>query len=156
VIKMKTAAILCALALFLAPAVTARAETGAGEVLGTVEALSGEVKVGAGGAWSPAAAGQELREGQVIRTGAASEADILFGGKIGAVVGPEVEIKVSDLLLRTRLEQMRSKISPPVDTRKVEMQVTPTTGVRGTEQTPEKAEELKREHYWNEDVKKAE
>lgn len=153
---MKTAVLFCALALFLMPAVIVRGETGAGEVLGTVEALSGEVKVGEGGSWSPAAAGQELREGQMIRTGAASEADILFEGKIGAVVGPEAEIEVSDLLLRTRLEQMRSKISAPADTRKVEMQVTPTTGVRGTDQTEEKAEELKREHYWNEDVKKAE
>jgi hypothetical protein len=51
---------------------------------------------------------------------------------------------------------MRSKVSLPTDTRKVEMQVTPTTGVRGTEQTEEKAEELKREHYWDESVKQAE
>jgi hypothetical protein len=150
---MRRTFILAAIVLLLAPAVTADAEE---EVLGTVTALRGGVQIGQGGAWSPAGLGQELQDGQMIRTESEAGADILFGEDITASVGPETEIEVSDLLLKARLEKMRSKVSLPTDTRKVEMQVTPTTGVRGTEQTEEKAEELKREHYWNESVKQAE
>jgi hypothetical protein len=150
---MRRAFILAAIVLLLGPAVMAGAEE---EVLGTVTALSGGVQVGQGGVWSPAGLGQELRDGQVIKTGAEAGADILFGEEIAGSVGPETEIEVSDLLLKSRLEKMRSKVSLPADTRKVEMQVTPTTGVRGTDQTVEKAEELKREHYWDESVKQAE
>jgi hypothetical protein len=150
---MRRAFILAAIVLLLAPAVMAGAEE---EILGTVTALRGGVQVGQGGVWSPAGMGQELQDGQVIKTGSEAGADILFGENLTASVGPETEIEVSDLLLKTRLEKMRSKVSLPTDTRKVEMQVTPTTGVRGTEQTEEKAEELKREHYWDESVKQAE
>jgi hypothetical protein len=150
---MRRAFILAAIVLLLGPAVMAGAEE---EVLGTVSALRGGVQIGQGGVWSPAGLGQELRDGQVIKTGSEAGADILFGEEIAGSVGPETEIEVSDLLLKSRLEKMRSKVSLPADTRKVEMQVTPTTGVRGTEQTVEKAEELKREHYWDESVKQAE
>jgi hypothetical protein len=112
--------------------------------------------VGGGGTWRPAAVGESVAEGQLIRTGPASGADILFSDDVAAAVGAETEISVSDLLLKARLEKMRSKVSAPSDTQKVQMQVTPTTGVRGTEQTEEKAEQLKREHYWNEGGKKPE
>jgi hypothetical protein len=150
---MRRAFILAAIVLLLGPAVMAGAEE---EVLGTVSALRGGVQIGQGGVWSPAGLGQELRDGQVIKTGSEAGTDILFGEEITGSVGPETEIEVSDLLLKSRLEKMRSKVSLPADTRKVEMQVTPTTGVRGTDQTVEKAEELKREHYWDESVKQAE
>ena len=150
---MKAAALCAAMVVLLA--LPAGAEKGSEEVLGALTAVSGDVQIGSAGNWEAAAVGGELREGQVIRTGADSEAVVLFGEDIPASLGAGVEVEVSDLLLKTRLEKMRSRISAPMEEQKVEMQVTPTTGVRGTEQTEKKAEELKREHYWNEDSKQA-
>ncbi len=118
--------------------------------VGTVVAVTGTVEVGRDGIWQPATAKLSLFDGQTIRTAAASGADILFEGEAPAKLGEKVEIAVSDLLLKSRLEKARAKIGVPTDATKAEMQVTPLTGVRGTEKTEEKAGELKREHYWNE------
>jgi predicted ABC-type transport system involved in lysophospholipase L1 biosynthesis ATPase subunit len=93
-----------------------------------------------------------LFEGQMIRTAAASAADILFAGELPAKLAEKTEIAVADLLLKAQLEKAKAKIGAPADATKAEMQVTPLTGVRGTEKTEEKAGELKREHYWNESV----
>lgn len=152
---MKSAAIITILAMVLVPAAVWSGEASRGDV-GTLTAVQGEVQVGAGDQWLAAVVGATLAEGQTIRTGVESSADVQFGEGTSAAVGAETEIAVSDLLLRARLEKMRSKVSAPGDTRKVEMNVTPTTGVRGTEQSEEKAEELKREHYWNDGGKKPE
>ena len=122
-------------------------------VLGSVQALSGDVSIGQGEVWAPAAVGSGLKEGQVLRTGPDSRAEVLFEGDVSAVVSEKTSIEVSDLLLKSRLEKMKGKVSTPADSRKVELEVTPTTGVRGTEQTESKSEELKRDHYWNEKVK---
>jgi hypothetical protein len=46
---------------------------------------------------------------------------------------------------------MKAKVSRPTDSKVEKLGVTTTTGVRGTEQTEEKAEELKRDHYWSEE-----
>jgi hypothetical protein len=152
---MKSAAIITFLAMVLVPAAARSGETAQGDV-GTLTAVQGEVQVGTGDQWRAVAVGATLSEGQTIRTGAESSADVQFGEGAAAAVGADTEIAVSDLLLRARLEKMRSRVSAPGDTQKVEMNVTPTTGVRGTEQTEEKAEELKREHYWNDGEKKPE
>jgi hypothetical protein len=120
-----------------------------GDVVGTVRAVRGEVQIGREGTWSPAALDEKLREGEIIRAGKKSEASILFEDGVTAVVGEGVEIAVADLELKTRLEMMKSKISRPTDSKRVGLEVTTTTGVRGTEQTEEKSEELKREHYWS-------
>lgn len=145
---MKSAAILAFLAMVLVPAAAWSGEAARGDV-GTLTAVQGAVQIGAGDQWQAAAVGAPLSEGQAIRTGAESSANVQFGEGVAAAVGADTEIAVSDLLLRARLEKMRSRVSAPGDMQKVEMNVTPTTGVRGTEQTEEKAEELKREHYWN-------
>ncbi len=152
---MKKAAVLAAALLLLATVAAAEKGEG-GEVLGSLTAVTGEVQVGRDGSWEPAVVGGELREGQTIRTGADSGAGILFADGLAAELGAEREMAVSDLLLKTRLEKMRSKVSAPSGEQKVEMEVTPTTGVRGTEQTEKKAEELKRDHYWNEGGTQAE
>jgi hypothetical protein len=152
---MKAAAIITVLALVLVPAAVWSGEAPQEDV-GTLTAVQGKVEVGAGEQWLAAEVGAPLAEGQTIRTGAESSAGVQFGEGVSASVGAETEIAVADLLLRARLEKMRSRVSAPGDTQKVEMNVTPTTGVRGTEQTEEKAEELKREHYWNEGEKKPE
>lgn len=122
-------------------------------VLGSVQAVSGDVSIGQGEEWAAAAVGAGLKEGQVLRTGPGSEAQVLFEGDVSAVVAENTSIEVSDLLLKSRLEKMKGKVSTPADGHKVELEVTPTTGVRGTEQTESKAEDLKRDHYWNEEVK---
>ena len=114
-----------------------------------MRAMRGEVQIGREGTWSPAALDEKLREGEIIRAGKKSEASILFEDGVTAVVGEGVEIDVADLELKTRLEMMKSKISRPTDSERVGLKVTTTTGVRGTEQTEEKAEELKRDHYWS-------
>jgi len=150
---MGKAVILAAIFLLVLPGVTGGEEASGGEVLGAVKALNGDVKIGEGDLWRTAAVGDELVEGQLIRTGAGAGAEILFSGEIPATLGENTTIGVSDLLLKARLEKMRNRVSEPADTRKVDMQVTPTAGVRGTEQTEEKAEDLKREHYWNEGAK---
>ena len=116
----------------------------------TVVAITGTVEVGRDGVWQPAAAKVNLFDGQTIRTGAASGADILFEGDVPAKLGEKTEIAVVDLQLKAQLEKARAKIGVPADSTKATLEVTPLTGVRGTEKTEEKAGDLKREHYWNE------
>jgi hypothetical protein len=120
--------------------------------LGTVAAVTGAVQVGRDGVWRPAVAKMPLFDGETIRTAAAAEAQILFEGEAAAKVGEKTEIAVADLLLKMQLEKVKAKIGAPADATKAELQVTPLTGVRGTEKTEEKAGELKREHYWNENT----
>jgi hypothetical protein len=147
---MKRAAWAVVLVIVFFPVVTLA--TGS-EILGSLETVTGEVQVGQGDSWVPASAGTQLMDGHVLKTGPASEAEVLFGGNVSVVVPENTSIGVADLLLKTRLEKMKGKVSTPVDRQKVELEVTPTTGVRGTEQTESKAESLKRDHYWNETVK---
>lgn len=118
--------------------------------VGTVTAVTGTVDVGRDGVWQPAAAKVHLFDGQTIRTAAASGVEVLFDGETPAKLGEKTEIAVSDLLLKAQLEKARARIGVPTDATQAEMQVTPLTGVRGTEKTEEKAGELKRDHYWNE------
>ena len=118
--------------------------------VGTVVAVTGTVQVGRDGVWQEAAPRLHLFEGQTIRTAASSGAEIMFDGELPARLGEKAEIPVADLMLKARLEKLRAKIAAPGDTIKADIQVTPLTGVRGTEKTEEKAEDLKREHYWSE------
>jgi len=118
--------------------------------VGTVVAVTGTVQVGSAGVWQPAAVKLKLFDGQTIRTAEASGAEILFDGETPATLGEKTEIAVADLLLKAQLEKARAKIGVPADATQAQMQVTPLTGVRGTEKTEEKAGDLKREHYWNE------
>jgi hypothetical protein len=118
--------------------------------VGTVTAVTGTVQVGRDGVWQPAAAKTHLFDGQTIRTAAASGADVLFEGDVPARLGEQTEIAVADLQLKAQLEKAKAKIGAPADSTKATLEVTPLTGVRGTEKTEEKAGELKREHYWNE------
>jgi hypothetical protein len=118
--------------------------------VGTIVAVTGTVLVGRDGLWQPAAAKASLFDGQVLRTAAASGVEILFEGDTPAKLGEQTEIAVADLQLKAQLEKAKAKIAAPADATKSEMQVTPLTGVRGTEKTEEKAGDLKREHYWNE------
>jgi hypothetical protein len=144
---------LAAGAVFAIHGAASAAEAGAPavpEAVGAIVVVTGEVQVGRDGKWQPAAAEQKLFEGQSIKTGAKAAAEILFAPNVPARVGEGTEIKVEDLLLKARLEKAKAKIAAPTDSTKVEMQVTPLTGVRGTDKTEEKAEDLKREHYWNE------
>lgn len=151
----KTFCVVCAFVLLLPALLKAEGPVSEG-VLGTLGAVQGEVQLGEGGEWKAAAAGAQLHEGQVLRTGPEGSAEVLFSDSVTASVGEKTEIGVADLLMKTRLEQMRSKVSEPTGVEKVDMQVTPTTGVRGTEQGERKAEELKRDHFWSEEVKTAE
>jgi hypothetical protein len=118
--------------------------------LGTVVAVTGTVQVGRDGAWQAAAPKLQLFEGQTIRTEASSSAEVLFDGELPARLGEKEEIAVADWLLKARLERVKAKITAPGDNTKADIQVTPLTGVRGTEKTEEKAEDLKRDHYWSE------
>ena len=120
--------------------------------VGTVVAVTGMVQVGRDGAWQPVQAQQSLFEGQTLRTGEAASAEVLFDGETPARLGEKSEIAVEDLLLRAQLEKVKARIAAPKDDLKAEIQVTPLTGVRGTEKTEEKAGDLKREHYWNENA----
>ena len=95
----------------------------------------GDVQVGKDGAWKPAAAEQKLFEGQTIKTGAkASRGGPLRGrrpvarrrGHRDQGRGPPAQ---------GALEKAKRKIAAPTDSTKVEMQVTPLTGVRGTDKT---------------------
>jgi hypothetical protein len=147
---MKKRAVLAALALLVLPGAVRAAGSGA---LGSVTAVAGDVRISQGETWNAAAVGAELVEGQVLKTGPSSEVEVLFDGGVSTVVPQNSVIEISDLLLKTRLEKMKGKIATPEDNRKVELQVTPTTGVRGTDQAESKAEALKRDHYWNEKVK---
>ena len=123
--------------------------------VGTVVAVTGTVEVGRDGVWQAAAPKVSLFDGQVLRSSAGSSAEILFEGEAPALLGEKSEIAVADLLLKARLEKTKAAIAAPVDGAKADMQVTPLTGVRGTEKTEEKAEDLKREHYWNESAPEA-
>ncbi|HEY5999527.1 MAG TPA: hypothetical protein VI078_09560 [bacterium] len=118
--------------------------------VGAVVAATGNVQVGRDGAWQAASAKMPLFEGQMIRADEAAKVEVLFDGGLPATVAGKAEIAVSDLLLKAQLEKARAKIAAPTDATKAEMQVTPLTGVRGTEKAEEKAGDLKREHYWNE------
>jgi len=137
-----------ALALAVTAGAAARAE---GPLpVGTIVAVQGTVQVGRDGVWQAAAPKLALFDGQTIRTGDGAGAEVLFEGALPAAVGAKSEIAVADLPLKARLEKARSRIAAPGDAKRAEMQVTPLTGVRGTEKAEEKAEDLKREHYWNE------
>jgi hypothetical protein len=118
--------------------------------VGKVVAVTGTVEIGRDGVWQPAVAKAHLFDGQTMRSAAASGADVLFDGELAARLGEKTEIAVADLLLKAQLEKAKAKIGAPADTTKATLEVTPLTGVRGTEKTEEKAGELKREHYWNE------
>ena len=118
--------------------------------IGSVVAVTGTVQVGRDGVWQPAAAKTPLFDGQTIRTAAASGADLLFEGDVPARLGESSEIAVADLQLKAQLDKAKAKIAAPANATQETIQVTPLTGVRGTEKTEEKAGELKREHYWNE------
>ena len=145
---MKVAAMFLAL-LVVGPA-AARAEDPL--PVGIVVSVTGTVQVGRDGVWQPAVVKMNLFEGQMIRAAESSAADILFTGEMPAKLAGKTEIAVADLLLKAQLEKAKAKIGAPANDTKAEMQVTPLTGVRGTEKTEEKAGELKREHYWNESV----
>jgi hypothetical protein len=140
----------------LALAVLAGAASGARAAgpapVGSVVAVVGSAQVGRDGVWQAAAAKLPLFDGQVLRTAAGGGLEVLFEGNVPAKLGENAEIAVADLQLKAQLERAKAKISAPADTTKAEMQVTPLTGVRGTEKTEEKAGELKREHYWNENA----
>jgi len=118
--------------------------------VGEVVAVTGAVQVGRDGVWQEATPQLKLFDGQTIRTADGAGVEVLFEGSLPASVARKGEIAVADLLLKARLEKARAKIAAPGDATKAEMQVTPLTGVRGTEKAEEKAEDLKREHYWNE------
>lgn len=120
--------------------------------LGIVVAVTGNVEVGRDGVWQPAVAKLHLFEGQTIRTAAAAGVEILFEGEVPAKLGEKTEVAVVDLLLMAQLEKAKAKIGAPAGSTKATLEVTPLTGVRGTEKTEEKAGELKREHYWNENA----
>ena len=147
---MRKTAVLAALALLVLPGAVFSVESA---ILGSVKTVSGDVQIGQGESWAAAAVGAELVEGQVIKTGPSSEVEVLLDGGISTTIPQNSAIEISDLLLKSRLEKMRGKVSTPVDNQKVELQVTPTTGVRGTDQAESKAEDLKRDHYWNDKVK---
>jgi hypothetical protein len=137
--------------VLLAAAVAAPAARAEGPMpVGNVVAVTGTVQVGRDGVWQPATPELKLFDGQTIRTSAGSGADILFEGQVPARLGESTEIAVADLMLKAQLEKARAKIAAPSDATKAPMQVTPLTGVRGTEKAEEKAGDLKREHYWSE------
>ena len=118
--------------------------------IGAVTAVTGSVQLGRDGVWQVAAPKLPLFEGQMITTAEGASVEVLFEGGLPATVAGKGEIAVADLLLKAQLEKTRAKIAAPTDATKTEMQVTPLTGVRGTEQAEEKAGDLKRDHYWNE------
>ena len=118
--------------------------------IGAVTAVTGSVQLGRDGVWQVAAPKLPVFEGQTIATADGASVEVLFEGGLPATVTGKGEIAVADLLLKAQLEKARAKIAAPTDATKTEMQVTPLTGVRGTEQAEEKAGDLKRDHYWNE------
>lgn len=120
--------------------------------VGKVVAVTGTVQIGRDGQWQAAVPEQKIYPGQVVKTGAESAVDLLFNPDLPVRLGAGAEIAATDLLLKAQLERTKAKVAAPSDSTKVEMQVTPLTGVRGTEKSEEKAEDLKREHYWNENA----
>jgi hypothetical protein len=153
---MKTCiAVAAALMMMIGPTMSAAAQ--APEALATVEAVTGNVQVAPadGQPWTPAAAKMLLSETQVLKTGLQSQATIRFTeGDLVIVVGENTQIALQDLLLKARLEKMRGKVNQPTDANQTKMQVTPLTGVRGTDASDSKAEDPKREHTWNENDQK--
>ena len=148
---MKRCASLCAVVLVaLAIVVPAAPGRGAGAARVRWSRSRARSQVGTNGVWQPAAAKMQLFDGQVPAHRGGLRVRDPVRGRGPAKLGEKVEIAVADLLLKARLEQTKAKISAPADATKAEMQVTPMTGVRGTEKTEEKAGDLKREHYWNE------
>jgi hypothetical protein len=145
---MMVALVVFAVAMALGFAGGARAEEPL--PVGSVVAVTGSVQVGRDGVWQVAAPKLPVFEGQLITTADGASVEVLFEGGLPATVTGKGEIAVSDLLLKAQLEKARTKIAAPTDATKAEMQVTPLTGVRGTEKAEEKAGDLKREHYWNE------
>jgi hypothetical protein len=118
--------------------------------VGAIVAVTGAVQVGRDGVWREAAPQLKLFDGQTIRVADGASVELLFEGSLPATMAGKGETAVADLLLKARLEKARARIAAPGDAKRAEMQVTPLTGVRGTEKAEEKAGDLKREHYWNE------
>jgi hypothetical protein len=121
-----------------------------------VDSCAGDVRVGVPerSDWAPAVKGMPLTDGQTIKTGAQGQATVRFPAEnLLTLVGEGTQVSLQDLLLKARLEKMRGKISQPQDgASQTKMQVTPLTGLRGTDQAEDKAEGTKRQHYWQEDA----
>jgi hypothetical protein len=146
IIVFLTVAALAALAV---PAMAADAQP----PLATVESMAGEVKVAPvnSEAWTPVKPTAALAENQIIKTGPQSQVSVRFTeGDLLTVVGENTTVALPDLLLKARLEKMRGKVNQPTDANQTKMQVTPLTGVRGTDAADSKAEEQKRPHTWEE------
>lgn len=124
--------------------------------LATVDSFSGIVSVGTAEAekMSPVQAGMNLMEDNIIETGAQSQIVIRFSAEeMMVTVGENTKIALQDLLLKARLEKMRGSIDQPgEDVKKTDLQVTPLTGVRGTEKAEDKSKEPKREHHWEDNA----
>ncbi len=143
--------LIAALCLFV-PAAGPAAAADTVPPLAKVEAFTGEASVGAADSWTPAEVGQALVETQALKTGAKSTLSVRFTeGEMLATVGENTLISLNDLLLKARLEKMRGRINQPeAGAPQTQMQVTPLTGVRGTDEAESKSEELKRQHHWEE------
>lgn len=124
--------------------------------LAVLKSVTGGVSVGIKDvdAWSAATEGMPLGERQIIRTDAASRAVVVFSeGNLSAVVGEKTSIGLADLLLKTRLDAMRSKVTAPdAGAGQTKLTVTPLTGVRGTEQGESKVDDPLRSHHWEENA----
>ncbi len=124
--------------------------------LATLTSFSGAVSVGQkdAEAWGIVTEGMALNDRQVIRTGADGRAVVTFTeGSLSAVVAEKTTISLADLLLKTRLGAMRSKVTAPeVAAGQTKLTVTPLTGVRGTDQGESKADDPGRQHHWEENA----
>ncbi len=156
---MKT--IVLALALTAALAVPSAAQEAAAPspppaAPASVEALTGEAWIGTvePESWTAAVPGNPIPEGLALKTGPGASLTVRFAeGDLRGSVGENTVISLADLLLKARLEKLRGGIAPPAaGAEPTKMQVTPLTGVRGTEESEGKAEELKRDHYWQDDA----
>jgi hypothetical protein len=122
-----------------------------------LDTCAGEVALGAAGGeavWSAAKPKMAVTDAQIIRTGAKSQATVRFTeGDLVGLVGENTTISLQDLLLKTRLDKMRNKISEPAaDAQPSKASVTPLTGVRGTDEAEGKAEDPNRQHHWEENA----
>ena len=126
------------------------------KAMASVVSFEGVAEVGMAGSsdWKAALAGMELQESSIIRTGADGLVVIQFTeGEMITSVSENSKVSLKDLLLKARLEAVRGKVVAPFpDAGQTKMQVTPLTGVRGTDQAESKAEDPKRPHYWEENV----